>query len=204
MKGVSAIFRPPSPNLPQRKITWIYTNGKTEKNYFDLQKIAHKDKRNLKICPICKEGRGIKNILEKIKRECDGRSLRSGDKIFCVVDVDALTDMEIQGAFRIKPKYVELILSNPDFELWLLLHFQQYNTRITKDETMVKVRNHLHEYCKPEIEPFFSRLRENEQIAITNARLLRRQHLGGRVDLNSRGANPHTFVDNIIEFLNTP
>lgn len=198
------ISRPPSHNLPQRKVTWIYTNGKTEKNYFDLQKDAHKDKRNLKIRSICKDGRGIKNILEKIKRECDGRSLRPEDKIFCVVDVDASTDIEIQGAFRIKPKYVDLILSNPDFELWLLLHFQRCNTRITKDETMIRVRTHLPRYCKPQIVPIFSKLKENEAIAIDNARLLRKLHLKESVDLNSTAANPHTSVDYIVEFLNSP
>jgi hypothetical protein len=194
------IFRSRSLRLPHRKTIRIYSNGRTEKNYFNLQKKAYRGSRTVKV--IHKEGKEIKTILEKIKRECDGRSLISGDKIFCVVDVDTLTDINILEVFRVKPKYVDLILSNPNFELWLLLHFQCHTTRITKDETEPIVRAHLHEYHKPNIEPFFSQLKENETTAMRNAKVLRAQHLKEEVDLNSIAANPHTYVDYVIEFLN--
>jgi hypothetical protein len=145
----------------------------------------------------------MKKLIEKIKSLYPEKELQENDKIFCVLDVDNDTDEMIQEAIRVKPEYIQLNLSNPNFELWLLLHFAYHNQSLSIDETFTKLRNHIPDYTKPNIESIFQTLKENENNALTHTARLRNYHLRSDIDLNSRDANPYTSVDEVVKFLNS-
>jgi hypothetical protein len=129
--------------------------------------------------------------------------LNDNDKFFCVFDVDNDDDRILEEAIRIKPRHVDIILSNPSFEFWLLLHFRYHNQSMTIDETITKLKNYLPTYTKPNIQPIFSTLKTNENNAISHSKRVRREHHNDGNDLNSRAANPHTYADLIVELLNS-
>lgn len=73
--------------------------------------------------------------------------LKSGDLVYAVFDTDVGKEKQIEKTRKIaKNEKVGLILSNPCFELWLLMHFtfstKSYsNNKAVCDELMRKWRN---------------------------------------------------------------
>jgi hypothetical protein len=69
------------------------------------------------------------------------------DEVWCVVDVD---DFDVEAgrstAARLK---VRLVVSNPCFELWLLLHFEDYRGHLARcREAELALKKHLPGYRK--------------------------------------------------------
>lgn len=197
-----AIFRK-SPKRVQKSVVYIFCNGDTELNYFNERKSGLPG-RNIKIITRWANEGSPHQFVKYIERTL--RSVydqpRDGDKVFCVFDIDQNSDDSIQKATNTKSKYIDLIISNPSFELWLLLHYEYYNGRQSTDETFTRLRNHVPNYSKPHIKPFFSQLQENEEIAIENAKKLRRFHEEMGINLYSRDANPHTCADKVLVLFN--
>lgn len=191
-----------SQKLQLRNFIHIYSNGHTEINYFILKKVQLKIK-NVVVEPMFENCGNPKQMLQKIASKYSPRDIQQNDKIFCVIDVDETTDELIKEGLRIKANYIDLILSNPDFEIWFLLHFKYYTSKIMMEETLSKIREHLPEYSKVKINLVFSKLIEKEKNAIKHANQLRQYHLHSDIDLNSREANPYTSADIVVELLNS-
>ena len=75
------------------------------------------------------------------------RSPRDYDEVWCVFDVD---QFDIQGAVREARSHgVNLAISNPCFELWLLLHFEPCRSHLSGYEAVVvKLKKHVPDYDK--------------------------------------------------------
>ncbi|GAA2431351.1 RloB family protein [Streptomyces glaucus] len=120
------------------------------------------------------------------------------DEVWCVMDVEAPTPHpDLERALReARDHGIKVALSNPCFELWLLLHFQEvrkYNTSEAAQKLLEK-----HEACgyrtdrkHLDYEPF----RLAHPAAAGRARALR--------DASGRGhsANPWTDVDILVDWL---
>ncbi|MDC7247070.1 MAG: RloB family protein [Sphaerochaetaceae bacterium] len=66
------------------------------------------------------------NVLRRMKRYLDENPLQDKDQAWLVIDKDRWTDNQIRPLYdwsRSLPKY-GFALSNPKFELWLLVHFE--------------------------------------------------------------------------------
>jgi hypothetical protein len=199
---MTTIFRK-SRRLKQRNYIHIYSNGHTEINYFQLKK-DELGIRNVTIEPIFENSGNPKKMQKKIANKYNLNDIREDDKIFCVIDVDENSDKIIQEALQTKEsKFIQLILSNPNFEIWFLLHFKHYTSQISMEESYTKLKEHLPEYSKPKVEPIFLKLKENEKSAIINAKKLRKNYLKLKMDINSRDANPYTSVDIVVDLLNS-
>lgn len=192
-----------SRNLPIRHFIHIYSNGHTEINYFNLKKNELHGVRNLKIEPIFENEGSPKKILNWIKKNYPIRDRTPNDKVFCLIDVDEITDVNIQEGLRVKADFIELILSNPNFELWFLLHFKLYTHQFSIEETTTKLNNFLPEYTKPDVASIFSKLKPHESRAIENAKRLRIHHQNQNTSLFTRASNPHTNIDRVIELINS-
>jgi hypothetical protein len=48
-------------------------------------------------------------------------------------------------------KHINLAVSNPCFELWYLLHYQDQFAQLSRDEAIQRIRNHLGEYEKARV-----------------------------------------------------
>lgn len=135
--------------------------------------------------------------------------LNGQDRIFCVFDVDTLSDSEIDNA-RNKLKlhkplrsHMHLIHSNPDFEVWLLLHYRYLQDSLGSQEATAKLRVFEKDYTKPNVENIFENLMGNEHQALENARRLRQYHQENGSNLFSTLTNPYTNVDEIVLFINS-
>jgi hypothetical protein len=191
-----------SKKLKTYPVIYIYTNAETEYNYFYSKKMELHGIRTVRIkTPLEKVG-NPKQLINIAKEQCEA-PITKKDRIFCIIDVDNATNEEIQSALKIKPKYIDLIISNPNFELWLLLHFNYYSHQFSIGETLEKLKMYLPDYKKPNIQPIFHKLKETEEIAIKNSKKLESHHLSRNTDLYSKNANPYTFINNVVELLNS-
>jgi hypothetical protein len=181
----------------------IYSNGVTEINYFNAKKCECQRKRNIKIEPFFENVGSPVYFMKLIAKRYNAKNITEKDKIYCVIDVDEITDDQIQKAIQIKEKYIDLILSNPNFELWLLLHFKLYTHKFSIDETLIKLKSFLSNYEKPHIDPIFSILQENEYKALKNSKQIRQKHNRECIGLYTCDANPHTMIDTVVEEINS-
>jgi hypothetical protein len=82
---------------------------------------------------------------------------------------------------------IELAISNPSFELWALLHFQDQTAWIHRDTVRAKLKNHIPGYKK---ELPFEQLERSYQKACERAATLDKRHARNGVE----GENPSTQV----------
>lgn len=84
-----------------------------------------------------------------VRKASKHRELRSNDydEVWCVVDVD---DYDLDPARKLaRERGIRLAVSNPCFEYWLLLHFEEYLERCRNyAEVERRLRRHLPAYDK--------------------------------------------------------
>jgi hypothetical protein len=69
------------------------------------------------------------------------------DEVWCVVDVDEFTDIP-QALAAARKHGIELVVSNPCFELWLLLRLEPCTHHLSPAQALNAVRRHLRDYNK--------------------------------------------------------
>lgn len=114
----------------------IVTNGKsTEYNYFsDYSKSLPKG--TVRLEPLFKHG----SPSAVIKKAIDCEKAGNYDEVWAVFDKDEFADFEtaVAQSSKVKSGY-----SNPAFELWALIHFQDVSSGIHRDVCIQKLENHL-------------------------------------------------------------
>lgn len=117
-----------SRGLTYKRRILVVGDGKTEENYFDGITCVNPD---IVIRSFGAGKTGIGQILKRTRTYMDklGIDIREGDRVAVVMDLDLrygtkdVTTME----HECKNAGIELYLSNPCFEVWLLLHFQKFD-----------------------------------------------------------------------------
>ena len=132
---------------------------------------------------------------EQIKKE--DLDLRNGDVIWCVFDCDENTSDAITRACKIAGKDVKICLSNPNFELWFLLHFSLIVSKLERSEVIDKLKEYIPKYEKNF--DVYDLLLNNRSIAIDNAKKLNILHEKDGIKLISVESNPSTQVYSIAE-----
>jgi hypothetical protein len=118
-------FRDPKP------IILIVCEGeRTEPEYFDgFQGFCRNPRVRIEISPEHGVPRTVVNTAKERKKEAEAAARREGDEnlvydsVWCVFDVD--DHPQVADAMQMaRDNDIELAISNPCFELWLLLHFR--------------------------------------------------------------------------------
>jgi hypothetical protein len=126
----------------------ISTEGTvTEPQYFNL---FNNDTTVLHVKIIKNKGSGPAKVLQEMKRYLDGESLRKNDQAWLVVDKDQWTDTQLQALHawnKTNPQY-GLAVSNPKFEYWLLLHFEDGNGIQSIRDCSIRLDRYLPDYRK--------------------------------------------------------
>lgn len=196
---------------PLRTLLIIFSDGETELNYFELKKRNIHGNRNIRIVTVQPN---IKSPSQYIKYaegyiQTHLPPLNGQDRIFCVFDVDTLSDSEIEKAqkqlelHKTLRSHMQFVHSNPDFEVWLLLHYRYLQGKLGSQEAITKLREFEKEYTKPNVGEIFDNLIRNEHRALENALKLRQYHQGNESNLFSTRTNPYTNVDEIVLFINS-
>lgn len=188
--------------LKPRHFIHIYSNGYTEINYFNLKKIDCDRSKHIKIEPFFENSANPRHLIRQIEKNYDKGDVTSKDRVFCVIDIDDIDNTTIKETFQHKPRFINLVISNPNFELWLLLHFKLYTHQFSKEETLQKLKEFIPEYRKPDVAPFYTTLKGNEITALENAKKLKNYHEVAKNDLRTREANPYTAINEVVETIN--
>jgi hypothetical protein len=195
----------------KRKYFLIVCEGtKTEPNYFESLK---KDlpKGVLTSCRIDIEGTGrnTMSLVEesiKIKERLEDQTSLSIDKIWVVFDRDSFAAEHFNQAInfcKTQSPEIGCAWTNEAFELWYLLHFNFYNTPITRDLYKTLIEDNLkpklgyqYEYQKNSVE-MYNILKKNGNIdfAIRSAIRLETEFVG-RTDYANH--NPCTKVHHLV------
>ncbi|AJQ30035.1 RloB family protein [Pelosinus fermentans] len=122
--------------------------------------------------------------------------------VWIVFDVDGNSDALIEKARKLaKRKNMEVILSNPSFELWYLIHFGSTSTALLTNTNLVQNLNrYIPGYNKAS--NYYDDLKSKQKIAIANASILSSFHRGLGRDLYGRVSNPSTHVSKLVQYLN--
>ena len=205
-------------NRPTYPIAIIVCDGKkTEPIYFRQMKMQQRHKP-IKI-EIVKgaAGQSYDALIKEAERAVNEYVLETDSSkytVWCVSDVDV--DHNTPGSISAKntqlKKYetdakrrgFKIVLSNPCFELWYLLHFD-YSTGIMQNYNAVldklSISAYLPNYKKNS--DVYNMLADKQTTATDNAKKLHRYHKSqGKIDFMNVSANPYTNVWKLVEFIN--
>lgn len=131
----------------------IATEGeKTEPQYFEIFKST---KNNLHIEIIGSKGKSSPDrVLKKLKTEIKKHEIGKRDKAWLVIDVDEWPKQKLDAVheWSLSKSNYGLAVSNPKFEFWLLLHFDECNDIKHKDECIRRLLHHLPSFEKGDID----------------------------------------------------
>ena len=124
--------REPSPSMRMRKIALVICEGETEVSYINLLKKWYKSP--IRIVSHIEGTKITQSLVDNRTREL---KLSKYDKVhtFLMYDMDVPSINEKLLACK-----AEMLLSNPCFEIWLLLHAKDQKTAITTDALIKELK----------------------------------------------------------------
>jgi len=180
----------------QRKILIICEGKKTEPNYF--RKFPNYKREVI----IEVKGKGYNTISlvdEAIKKRQE--AMEKGEpynEIWCVFDKNSFSNSNFNSAIqKAEANRIETAYSNEAFELWYLLHFIYFDSAITRDDYIIKLKKYLGGYKKDDIN-MYGKLINKQDNAIKNTIKLFSKYSR----INPAKNNPSTTVHLLVERLN--
>lgn len=174
---------------------------KTEPNYFRRFPV---DTNVIKL-DIKGEGKNTKSLVEKAIELKNDTEYDEKDRFWCVFDRDKNPknpndSQNFNSAITLaRNNGIEVAYSNDAFELWYLLHFNYYNTAISRKDYQNMLTKLLgHEY-KKNSEMIYEELKDKQQDAIKHAKRLLQEYDRP----NPETDNPSTTVHLLVEELNS-
>ncbi|MCC6156997.1 MAG: RloB domain-containing protein, partial [Deltaproteobacteria bacterium] len=187
---------------PQRKIYLVICEGEvTEKEYLEgYRRTFRNGKISLHFPPdhgvplsLVRIAKDLKKAAERVARNTGDRG-QSYDQVWCVFDVDAHPNLA-RAMDEASANGIELAISNPCFELWLLLHFRDSPGMQSRSTIQRMLKNYVNGYVK---HVDFSQYEDRVTEAVSRAT---RISLIANAD-GEPGRNPTTGVYRLIESIN--
>ena len=142
--------RPPSRN-PVRKIVIACEGSKTEPGYFEgIRKELRL--RTLQIIILRHQGKTdphsiIEQVIEKRQEMKQAQAWTKGDSAWAVFDGDEHMEQSYanwkSAIDRANSQDIQLAITNPCFELWYLIHFQDHYAQVSRDKVISNLRKHI-------------------------------------------------------------
>ena len=142
-------FERPRGQRPYKKLFLIAAEGaKTEPQYFSI--FNSRDAVVRVNCLKSRHDSAPPQVLQRMKAWLKENDLKNSDEAWLVVDKDQWTDAqltELHNWSQSKNNY-GFALSNPKFEYWLLLHFDEAKGVQSSAQCSERLRQHLPDYDK--------------------------------------------------------
>lgn len=142
------------PVLQPRPRLLVVCEGKvTEPSYF--REMAREERARIEVS-VEEDCGGPKTIVERaayLKREAEGEAKRQNDdflkydEVWCVFDIDAHPKVP-DALQQARANNLALAISNPCFELWILLHFEDQRKHLEREVAHRLCKNHIPRYDK--------------------------------------------------------
>ena len=124
--------REPSPSLRMRKIALVICEGETEVCYINLLKSWYKSPIR-----IISHIEGTKNPPSLVEKRTKELKISQWDKVHTFL----MYDMDVQAINeKLHKCKAEMLLSNPCFEIWLLLHAKDQKAAIEMDALIKELK----------------------------------------------------------------
>ena len=124
--------REPSPSMRMRKVALVICEGETEVCYINLLKRWYKSP-----IKIISHIEGTKITPSLVERRTKELKISRWDKVHTFL----MYDMDVQAINeKLKKCKAEMLLSNPCFEIWLLLHSKDQKTAINTDALIKELK----------------------------------------------------------------
>ncbi|MGW0982186.1 RloB family protein [Streptomyces xiamenensis] len=194
----------PRETRPEYRRFLIYCEGaRTEEQYFVGLRRTELSKLPVTVKVGSAHGEAIKLVREAVKHKERAPTSRADrftayDEVWCVMDVEAPAPQPglTQALETARRNNIEVALTNPCFELWLLLHFQDVTGYRTSTAAQKLLERHTECGYTPERKHLeYSSLKDRFAKAESRAQGLRGHH--GSTHRN----NPWTDVDLLISKL---
>ena len=186
------------PSRDKKPVIYIFCEGeKTEPTYFKRWR-----ERGMSVHVIPVSHTDPVGIVKDVKRKMQMLSFEpaQGDSVWCVYDVDDNSDLVLQKAGKqAKEKKYTVVVSNPCFELWYILHFEAIASQLTSAEAQIRILRHISEYSKHV--DIFDRLEPFVGTAIQNATRLQAIYVEQGDPLIERACNPFSNAFALVEKL---
>ncbi len=191
------------PRLVVRPRVLIICEGtKTEPTYFkNFRNQEHNRLIDIIVDDTAGVPRTLVNRAVEIRKAANRRAQREQDanlrydEIWCVCDVDAHPMLQ-EALVQARDNGILVAISNPCFELWLLLHFHDQTAHLSRHEAQTQCRVHLSDYEKAVTKEYFRQLQAAYSTAVRRAEHLRNRHQTAGSPLHE---NPSTTVDRLTE-----
>jgi len=138
-----------------RPVLIIATEGKrTEPDYFNMR-IFKPDNRSVNIKILgTKTSSSPRNVLNRMEGYLKEYKRQFGDETWLVVDTDEwkTSDLEELYAWSNLGSHNNLAVSNPQFEYWLLLHFEDGDNVSGKSQCLSRLRMCMPYYSKSSLQ----------------------------------------------------
>ena len=192
---------------PRKSILIVCEGEKTEPIYFN----ALKETLRLIMVDVEIVGEGAAPItvvnraiaLREERKQIASKSLTKAayEVIYCVIDVEAPTPHEslANAVSKAKDNKLEVILSNPCFEYWYILHFRKTSAPFSRSRDAKSALRQQHPAYSESDTTIFNVVYPRRKTAIKNSKEVLREQHNDAEDL--RNCNPSTHVHKIVEYL---
>lgn len=182
--------------IPRKVYVIVCEGKKTERIYFKKYRTRYS---NLWIKTPDSKYTDPKNLTKFAEKQINEENLifDNGDAIWCVFDCDENENDDLTKASKIAGKDIKISFSNPNFELWYLLHFELYVTKIERSEVIQRLKKYIPKYEKNM--DVYNLLINKRPQAIINAKKLIKIHEKHGIEQISVESNPSTQVYSLVE-----
>lgn len=140
-------------------------------------------------------------IVADIKKNRDKMDFQNDDLAFAVFDADLWQPQSVQiqkAMCDAGQAGIKVILSNPCFEVWFVLHFDESTASYNSSKDVInKLRTYI--TCYEKNKNLFENLQESMNTALSRAEKLRAYHKKNGTILSAQ--NPMTDVDELVRVL---
>jgi len=197
-KSLRSLARRKPHRTPQYRVLIVCEGAKTEPVYFNRFRIEQRLSPQLfRIVGGDECGAHPKSLVQYAKNKAREakRDRFEYEHIWCVFDRDQHENIH-EALLQARANGFGLAFSNPCFELWFLLHFQDQRAEVNRQTAVRELKEHLPDYTKST--DAYDILKPEQQDAIDRAEALRQQYVGAR----TIPPNPSTGVAELVVFLN--
>ena len=205
-KNIGSYNRPQAFKEPRKSILIVCEGSKTEPIYFNSLRSALR----LAMVEVQIVGQGAAPItvvdraieLRAQRKHVAKKSLTKAayDVVYCVIDVEAPKAESLsRGLNKARDNKLEVILSNPCFEYWYILHFKKTGAPFNTSQEVKSTLRQEHPAYRENDTTIFGVVYPRTSDAIKNSKEVLKERHRDTEDLSD--CNPSTHVHRIVEYL---
>ena len=155
-----------------RSVCWVSAEGSTERDYFGMDVFRNANVNVQFPRDVHPDRRNPAAVLKRFQKMLRTEDFRAFDEAWIVVDVDEWDRKEIEllHAWAEGDNRHHVVVSNPKFELFLLMHFEKANGCTTSAKIDAALKRHMPGYDKRLGKRQFSAAQVRSAIAVAQAK----------------------------------